>query len=123
MVVSIKFESNQDYQTDAINAVTGLFKGVGRGGLGSLMFTGQQIDGSEKELFQDVVYGNRLPDSDGFAELVKSNIRLIQSRTRKDRDEKLQPIVPETMRQSFTKEELPIDYSIEMPSSDNYCVE
>lgn len=114
MVVSIKFESNQDYQTDAINAVTGLFKGVGRGGLGSLMFTGQQIDGSEKELFQDVVYGNRLPESDGFAELVKSNIRLIQSRTRKDRDEKLQPIVPETMRQSFVNEELPIDYSIEM---------
>ena len=71
MVVSIKFESNQDYQTDAITAVTGLFKGVSRGSLGQLVSASQNVDGVEKELFQDVVYGNRIPGSIEFAELVK----------------------------------------------------
>ena len=114
MTVSIKFESNQDYQTEAIEAVTGLFTGIGSGRLGQLVGAGQPGGEQEDVLFQDVVYGNRMPGSIEFAELVQDNIRRIQSRTRKDREDKLEPIVPEKMRQEFNKDKFPEDYSIEM---------
>ena len=114
MAVSIKFESNQEYQTEAIEAVTGLFTGIGRGSLGQLVGAGLPSEEQEGALFQDVVYGNRMLGSIEFAELVQDNIRRIQSRTRKGAEDKLEPIVPEEMREEFSKDEFPVDYSIEM---------
>jgi len=114
MVVGIKFESNQDYQTEAITAVTGIFTGVDRGSLGQVVGLGVNVGNDSTELFQDVVYGNRLPVSSELTELVQGNITRIQSRMRKDQDGNLQPIVPEAMRQPFVRDEFPTDYSIEM---------
>ena len=114
MVVSIKFESNQDYQTEAITAVTGIFAGVESGSLGQVIGLGINVGNDSTELFQDVVYGNRLPVSSELTDLVQGNITRIQSRMRKDQDDNLQPIVPEAMRQPFIKDEFPTDYSIEM---------
>ena len=109
MVVSIKFESNQDYQTEAITAVTGIFAGVDSGSLGQVIGLGINVGNDSTELFQDVVYGNRLPVSSELTDLVQGNITRIQSRMRKDQDDNLQPIVQEAMRQPFVKDEFPTD--------------
>jgi type III restriction enzyme len=114
MTVNIKFESNQGYQEEAITSVTQLFAGVDQGSLGQAIVIGEQIEQDSSELFQDVIYGNQLPRSSNFAELVQTNIRLIQSRARKDNDENFQSIVPESMRQPFVDGQLPTDFSIEM---------
>ena len=114
MTVNIKFESNQGYQEEAITSVTQLFAGVDQGSLGQAIVIGDQIEQDSSELFQDVIYGNQLPRSSNFAELVQTNIRLIQSRARKDNDENFESIVQESMRQPFVDGQLPTDFSIEM---------
>ncbi|MCX6403712.1 MAG: DEAD/DEAH box helicase family protein, partial [Actinobacteria bacterium] len=114
MSVNIKFESNQDYQTEAIEAVTGLFEGLAQGSLGSMVGASHQVVGDGDMLIQDLVHANYIPGSIEFAELVQANIRDVQSRKRNSFNDEFVPIVPESMWKDFVKGEFPTEYSIEM---------
>jgi type III restriction enzyme len=114
MAVEIKFESNQDYQTEAIEAVIGLFDGLGKGSLGQVAGANHQVVEEGDALFQDLVYANYIPGSIEFADLVKENIQKVQSRKRNSFNDEFVPIVPESMRKDFVEGEFPTDYSIEM---------
>ena len=114
MAVQIKFESNQDYQNEAIEAVTELFRGLPRGSLGQMVGSGHQLLKEVDSLFQDSIYANRIPASIEFAELVQDNVRRIQNRKRNLNGEEYAPIVAEEMRNEFESGEFPRDFSIEM---------
>lgn len=114
MAIEIKFESNQDYQTEAIESVTGLFQGVDQGSLGSMIGASQQVVEEGDVLFQDLVYANYIPGSIEFAELVQANIRNVQSRKRNSFNDEFVPIVPESIWKDFAGGEFPTEYSIEM---------
>ena len=114
MSVEIKFESNQDYQTEAIESVTGLFEGAPKGSLGVLASSNHSVVAGEDSWYQDLVHSNRLPGSIEFAELVQSNLRKIQDRTRTSSNSESLAIVPEGMRKEFESGVMPRDFSIEM---------
>ena len=114
MSVEIKFESNQDYQAEAIEAVTQLFEGLAQGSLGSMVGAGHQVVEDGDMLIQDLVYANYIPRSIEFAELVQTNIRSVQSRKRNSFNDEYVSIVPESMWKDFVEGEFPTDYSIEM---------
>ena len=110
MTVQIKFESNQDYQTEAIEAVTDLFQGLQRGSLGQLTGSNHHLVDEESSLFQDLVFANRIPGSIEFAELVQRNIRRIQDRKRNISGDQYVPIVPDDMRNKFDSGEFPMNW-------------
>ena len=114
MTVQIKFESNQNYQTEAIEAVTELFKGLQRGSLGQFTGTSHQLVDEQNSLFKDLIFANRIPGSIEFVELVQRNVRYVQDRTRNISGDEYVPIVPDGMRNKFDSGEFPMDYSIEM---------
>ena len=114
MSVQIKFESNQDYQTEAIESVTGLFEGAPKGSLGALASSSHSVVEGEDSWYQDLVYSNRLPASIEFAELVQANLRKIQDRTRTSSNSDTPPIVPVEFRKDFEAGVLPRDFSVEM---------
>jgi len=114
MTVEIKFESNQDYQTEAIESVIDLFKGIGEGTLGNMVAGGNGLKNEETVLFQDLVYANLIPSDPAFADLVQENLLRIQSRSRKSLGDDQVPIVSESMRSPVETGIFPTDYSIEM---------
>jgi type III restriction enzyme len=114
MTVQIKFESNQGYQTEAIEAVTDIFAGLQPGSLGQLVGASHHVVDEQNSLFQDLVFANRIPGSIEFAELVQANVRRVQGRKRNINGDEYVPIVPEDIRNEFVSDEFPMDYSIEM---------
>lgn len=114
MSVQIKFESNQNYQTEAIEAVTSLFEGSPKGSLGNLASASHSLVSGEDSWYQDLVYANRVPASLEFVQLVQSNLRKIQDRTRSSENLKAKPIVPLDLRLKLEPDVLPRDFSIEM---------
>lgn len=106
MTVSIKFESSQDYQLEAINAVTSLFEGWSKLNWDPL------TDGlSSDELIQSHLFANRMGISE---EDLEANIRKVQSLERFNSEVLLVPIIPEELRLPPGKIENLNDFSIEM---------
>jgi type III restriction enzyme len=90
MAVSIKFESSQEYQLEAINAVTGLFEGW------SKQIWDPITEGlSSDELVQSHLFANRIGISE---EELDANIRKIQAQERFNSEALLVPIIPEELR-------------------------
>lgn len=106
MTVSIKFESSQDYQLEAINAVTSLFEGWSRPNWDPL------TDGlSSDELIQSHLFANRMGISE---EDLEANIRKVQSLQRFNSEVLLVPVIPEELRLPPGKIKDLNDFSIEM---------
>jgi type III restriction enzyme len=106
MTVSIKFESSQDYQLEAINAVTSLFEGWSKLNWDPL------TDGlSSDELIQSHLFANRMGISE---EDLEANIRKVQSLERFNAEVLLVPVIPEELRLPPGKIENLNDFSIEM---------
>ena len=106
MSVSIKFESSQDYQLEAINAVTSLFEGWSKLNWDPL------TDGlSSDELIQSHLFANRMGISE---EDLEANIRKVQSLERFNSEVLLVPVIPEELRLPPGKIENLNDFSIEM---------
>ena len=106
MSVSIKFESSQDYQLEAISAVTSLFEGWSKLNWDPLK------DGlSSDELIQSHLFANRMGISE---EDLEANIRKVQSLERFNSEVLLVPIIPEELRLPPGKIENLNDFSIEM---------
>lgn len=99
MTVSIKFEAGQQYQLEAIDAVTSLFTGwnssTSKGVVDDVLNLG------ETDLFVETVFGNHLGISD--EELI-SNAKLSQRRTRLNSVGEEQEVIPQASR-------LPIDHA------------
>lgn len=106
MTVSIKFDSSQDYQLEAIDAVTSLFEGW-------TDFEWQpQTDGLlPDELVSSQFFANRMGVSE---EQLETNIRKIQARERFNSEVLLVPVVPETLRMPPGEIKNVRDFSIEM---------
>ena len=90
MTVSIKFDSSQNYQLEAIDAVTSLFEGW-------TDFKWQpETDGLlADELVSSQFFANRMGVSE---DELAANIRKVQSRERFNSEVLLVPVVPETLR-------------------------
>ena len=81
MAVEIRFDPNQRYQREAINAVVELF--AGQEGLDQGLVMPSRAN--DEALFEEVVFGNSLGLS---SETVRRNLRRVQERTgsRRGRD-------------------------------------
>lgn len=106
MTVSIKFDSSQNYQLEAIDAVTSLFEGW-------TDFEWQpETDGLlPDELVSSQFFANRMGISE---EQLEANIRKVQSRERFNSEVLLVPVVPETLRMPPGEIRNVKDFSIEM---------
>lgn len=108
MAVAIKFEGNQNYQIEAIEAVTGLFEGFSEieatldGALPSFVDNG---------LFQESLFGNRMPVSD---RQLHENLRAVQAREIDDPSGTVRVAVPIELQQPATLKHPARDFSIEM---------
>lgn len=106
MTVSIKFESSQNYQLEAIDSVTSLFEGWS-----SVNWDVEKEGLSGDELIQSHLFANRLGIGEEDLEL---NIRKVQAKERFNSQVLLTPIVPETLRMPPGKIRNVNDFSIEM---------
>ena len=60
MSISIKFEQNQNYQLEAIDAVVSLFHGHSRVPNADAFISDEQVNEERGELFHEMVYPNHL---------------------------------------------------------------
>jgi type III restriction enzyme len=106
MTVSIKFDSSQNYQLEAIDSVTSLFEGW-------TDFEWQpETDGLlPDELVSSQFFANRMGVSE---EQLDANIRKVQARERFNSEVLLVPVVPETLRMPPGEIRNVRDFSIEM---------
>jgi type III restriction enzyme len=106
MSVSIKFDSSQDYQLEAIDAVTSLFEGW------SDLNWEPSIDGlSGDEIIQSHLFANRMGLSQ---EDLEANIRKVQSQERFNSEMLRVPVIPEELRLPEGDIKNLKDFSIEM---------
>lgn len=108
MSVSIKFDSGQSFQLEAIDAVVSLFSGWN-----SLLTSNSAVVLQENadELFVEKVFGNAL----GLErEAILDNVRKIQKRTRMNEVGELARVVPESMSLPEHFQGNLEDFSIEM---------
>jgi type III restriction enzyme len=109
MPVSIKFESNQDYQTEAIESVLDLFIGWESSDSGN--------DDSEFSDDSDAIFAQTITRNPwGMnSALLRSNAEAIQGRTRLNNVGEVMQIIPHEYRLDTTKPDLPLeDFSVEM---------
>jgi type III restriction enzyme len=106
MSVSIKFDSSQDYQLDAIDSVINLFEGWSK-----LNWDPLTEGLASDELIQSHLFANRMGISE---EDLEANIRKVQSKERFNSEVLLVPIIPEELRLPPGKIENLNDFSIEM---------
>jgi type III restriction enzyme len=108
----VKFESNQDYQTEAIESVVDLFTGLERHegvGVPSFNLT------SDGELFQESVFGNAFSvTTEEVREVIASNLVAIQGRSRQTPDGETVPIIAPEARSQVADDDPLRDFSIEM---------
>lgn len=106
MTVSIKFDSSQNYQLEAIDAVTSLFEGW------SGVDWDPKADGLlDNELVSSHLFANHLGITQ---EGLEANIRKIQARERFNSEVLQVPVIPESMRMPPGKIENVNAFSIEM---------
>lgn len=109
MGVRIKFDPNQGFQRDAIDAVLALFAGqeaVEQGFADDSFATEEMLEG-----FTDLVFGNTLSLA---AESMRRNLRGVQDTTITDSEGNAHAAIPEGMRIDLEPGEAPEDFSIEM---------
>ncbi len=107
MSIEIKFDPNQTYQREAIDAVVDLFAGQegAEQGLGAPVVT---QDGT---LFDEVVFGNSLALA---AETLRTNLRRVQDRPITLEDGTTVPAIAESLRTPLDDGEAPLHFNVEM---------
>jgi len=109
MAIDFKFDANQQFQRDAIDAVLGLFAGqdaTDQGFVDDSFATEEMLEG-----FNELVFGNTLSLS---AETLRRNLRRVQDTPVVDVDGELRAAIPEDLRQPLELGEAPEDFSVEM---------
>lgn len=109
MAVDIKFDANQAYQRDAIDAIVDLFDGqeAAEQGFGaSQLVTADTIEG-----FQDIVFGNYLSLDE---KTLEKNLRRMQDRELINGEGKAVPAIPKGLRSDLSLSEHNRDFSVEM---------
>ena len=109
MGVPIKFDPDQGYQRDAIDAVLELFAGqeaVEQGFADDTFATEEMLEG-----FTELVFGNTLSLA---PETMRRNLRGVQDTPTTDSEGEEQPAIPEGMRTDLEPGEAPEDFSVEM---------
>ena len=107
MTVEIRFDPNQQYQREAIDAIVELFagqEGVDQG----LVSSSVAEDGT---LLEELVFGNSLELS---AETTRKNLRRVQDRPVLLEDGSEVPAVAESLRHRLADGEMPDRFSVEM---------
>jgi type III restriction enzyme len=107
MAVPIRYDPNQGYQRDAIDAVVELFAGQEalEQGLG---MSSLAEDGA---LFEELVFGNSLQLT---AETVRKNLRRVQDRPIPLDDGSEVPSISESLRRDVDTGEMPVHFNVEM---------
>jgi len=106
MAVSIKFDADQPFQREAIDAVLDVFAGQESMPQGTVV-----ADLADEDmLVQQLVYGNSLALA---AETIRRNLRAVQDRPVDRDDGDLRATIPEELRQQFDPA-APLDLSVEM---------
>ncbi|MDH3044289.1 DEAD/DEAH box helicase family protein [Gordonia alkanivorans] len=108
MPIEIKFDSGQQYQLDAIEAVLEVFNGNEEHGRSEV--TDLVLDDGTLDALDRVVIGNQLMLS---SEQLRKNLRAVQDKLVHAEDGAQVPAIPEGMRQDWTDETVP-DLSVEM---------
>jgi type III restriction enzyme len=109
MGVPIKFDPNQGYQRDAIDAVLELFTGqeaAEQGFADDTFATEEMLEG-----FTELVFGNTLSLA---PETMRRNLRRVQDSPITDFEGEERPAIPEAMRTALKPGEAPEDFSVEM---------
>lgn len=110
MTVEIKFEANQQYQLDAVNAVVDIF--AGQEGLAQGLATSSDLQGGGgNALFDEVVFGNSLRLQDSTLE---ANLRRVQNRSVLREDGSEVPAIAESLRTPLAASPGGLDFSVEM---------
>jgi type III restriction enzyme len=108
VTVSIKFDSGQGFQLDAIDSVVSIFSGWNSEISDASQFL---LEGNAEELFAEKAFGN----SWGLtAETLLSNVRKVQSRKRMNSVGESSLIVPEAMALPYNFDGNLEDFSVEM---------
>lgn len=109
MGVPIKFDPNQGYQRDAIDAVLELFAGqesAEQGFADDSFATEEMLEG-----FTELVFGNTLSLA---PETMRRNLRGVQDSPVANGEGEETPAIPEGMRTGLEPGEVPEDFSVEM---------
>lgn len=110
MAVEIKFDSNQQYQLDAIASVVNLFAGQEVAEQNAVDLGLGAIDGT-LEGFQEVAFGNDLALD---PTTIETNLRRVQDEAVLQEDGTFLPAIPEDDRQEFAANDAGLDFSVEM---------
>ena len=105
MTIEIKFDSNQKFQIEAVDAVVDLFKGS------SDAMSAVVEDESSSFLFEQRFFSNRLNIA---SELLLENLREIQSRKRIKSNGEMADVIPENLRTELLHNQSQNDFTIEM---------
>jgi|688.fasta_scaffold68986_2 type III restriction enzyme len=115
MSIVVKFESNQDYQTEAIESVVNLFDSLPNSDGAFVVSDSVEEDLNDGQLFRESLFGN------GFAignedrrDLIIKNLALVQSRTRQSSSGEAVPIIPPENWSNVVDEDQLTEFSIEM---------
>lgn len=109
MPIEFKFDSGQQYQLDAIEAVLEVFNGNEEHGRSEV--TDLVLDDGTLDALDRVVIGNQLTLS---SEQLRRNLRAVQDKLVPAEDGGQVPAIPERMRQDWTDGETVPDLSVEM---------
>lgn len=109
MAVEIKYDSNQQFQRDAVDSVVELFNGQ------EMLEQGVTAPGLKDEGafagFEELVFGNSMSLA---AETLRTNLRRVQDREVELEDGTVVPAITESQRQLLADGELPTHFSVEM---------
>ena len=107
MTIEIRFDPNQQYQRDAIDAVVELF--AGQEGLAQGL--GMPSRAEDGALFEELVFGNSLELS---PETIRRNLRRVQDQPVFLEDGSQVPAIAEPLRQDLADDEMPLNFNVEM---------
>jgi len=109
MAVEIKYDSNQQFQRDAVDSIVELFNGQ------EMLDQGVAAPGFREEGafagFEELVFGNSMSLA---AETLRTNLRRVQDREVELDDGTAVPAIAESQRKLLADGELPMHFSVEM---------
>jgi type III restriction enzyme len=111
LTVEIRFESNLDFQSQAVDSVLDIFSGASIDPGNSVDSQPESALAEVNDLFSDGIYSNKLNIA---RDMLIENIKRIQSRTRINSAGEELPIVPEKFRSVIENNQWPSDFTIEM---------
>ena len=115
MSIVVKFESNQDYQTEAIESVVNLFDGLPKPEGSVFVDDSLEDELNDGQLFRESVFSNGFAvGDDDRRELLIKNLAQVQSRTRQSDEGVLIPIIAPEKRSDVSEEDQLNEFSIEM---------